>query len=284
MRWLAGALFSSALGGAGGLALASGAAAAPAVEINHAIARVIISPEPRADIKVDILRSNPRLPLRVWSFLGRTYIDGGVALARLRSCHGSVAQPSVYAAGIGEVSADAMPQIVIRTPMDARVIAGGAVFGQVGRSATLDLSNAGCGDWQVGNVRGKMKINVAGTGSVRTGQAGAAELMAAGSGEIATHDVAGSVVAMNFGSGDIEVASLQGPFNARIAGSGHVTVAGGHASAMEASIAGSGDIALKGVADTLNASVMGSGDVRVLRVTGAVRKAIVGSGDVRIGS
>jgi hypothetical protein len=279
MRWFAGAL-----GAAGGLALAGAAAAAPAVEINHAIARVTVSPEPRADIRVDILRTNPRLPLRVWSFLGRTYIDGGLAGARVRTCHGGVAQPSVYAAGIGEVSADAMPLILIRTPMDARVSAGGAVFGQVGRSASLDLSNAGCGDWQVGNVRGKLTVNVAGSGSVRTGQAGSAELRVAGSGDIATKDIAGPVVAMNVGSGDVDVASVKGPFNARIAGSGHVTVAGGHASAMEASIAGSGDIALKGVADSLNASVMGSGDVHVLRVTGSVRKAIVGSGDVRVGS
>ena len=279
MRW-----FARVLATAGGLAVAGAAAASPAVEINHAIARVTISPEPRSDIRVDILRSNPRLPIRVWSFLGRTYVDGGVPGARMRTCRGTVAQPSVYAFGIGEVSADAMPQIVIRTPMDARVSAGGAVFGQVGRSATLELSNAGCGDWQVGNVRGKMKVNVAGSGSVRTGQAGSADLMAAGSGQILTRDIAGPVVAMNFGSGDIDVASVRGPFNARIAGSGHVRVAGGHASAMQASVAGSGDIALRGVADTLNASVMGSGDVRVTRVTGAVRKAIVGSGDVRIGS
>lgn len=284
MRWVAGALFARVMGAAGGLALAGAAAAAPAVEINHAIARVTVSPEPRSDIKVDVLRSNPRLPIRVWSFLGRTYVDGGLAGARIRTCHGGAVQPSVYAVGVGEVGAEAMPQIVIRTPMDARVGAGGAVFGQVGRSASLVLSNAGCGDWLVGNVRGKMTVNVAGSGSVRTGQAGAAELRVAGSGDIATREIAGPVVAMNVGSGNVDVASVQGPFNARIAGSGHVTVAGGHASAMDASIAGSGDIVLKGVADSLNASVMGSGDVRVLRVTGSVRKAVVGSGDVRIGS
>ena len=258
MGWFAGALAA-----AGGLALTGAAAASPVVEINHAIARVTISPEPRADIKVDILRRNPRLPIRVWSFLGRTYVDGGLSVARIRACHGGVAQPSVYAFGIGHVSADAMPQIVIRTPMDARVAAGGAVFGQVGRSATLELSNAGCGDWMVGNVRGKMKINVAGSGTVRTGQAAAAELMSAGAGDIFARNISGPVVAMNLGSGDIEVASVQGAFNARIAGSGDVRVAGGHASAMQASIAGSGDIALQGVADTLNASVVGSGDVRI---------------------
>jgi len=279
MRW-----FTGALAAASGFALAGAAAAAPSVDIQHAVARVIVSPELRSDIKVEIIKANPRLPIRVWSFLGQTHIDGGIGGARLRGCHGPMGSPTAAVVGIGEVGADAMPKILIHTPMDARIGAGGAVFGQVGRSDSLELANAGCGDWQVGNVRGRMKINVAGAGSVRTGQAGSADLRVAGAGSIATHDVAGSVEAMNVGAGDIDVASVQGPFNARIAGSGHVKVAGGHASAMQAQIAGSGDIALQGVADSLNASVVGSGDVRVLRVTGPVHKAIVGSGDVRIGS
>lgn len=279
MRW-----FTGALAVAGACGLAGAGAAAPAVDINHAVARVIVSPEPRTDIKVEIVRANPRLPIRVWSFMGRTYVDGGLSGARLRGCHGPVSAPGASVLGVGEVSADDMPRLLIHTPMDARVAAGGAVFGQVGRSASLELSNAGCGDWQAGNVHGRMKVNVAGSGSVRAGQAGSADLRVAGSGSIATHDVAGRVEATNVGAGDIDVASVQGPFNARIAGSGHVKVAGGHASAMQASIAGSGDIALQGVADSLNASVVGSGDVRVLRVTGPIHKAVVGSGDVRIGS
>jgi len=267
-----------------GLLTSGAACAAPEVQIDHAVVRVIVSPEPRTDIKVDIVRTNPRLPLRVWTFLGQTHVEGGFAANHVRDCRGPASQPSVYVEGVGPVGADAMPQIVIHTPMDARVHAGGAVFGQVGRSASLDLSNAGCGAWQVGNVRGKLKISVAGSGEVRAGQAGEAELMAAGSGAILTREVAGPVAAMNVGSGDIEVASVRGPLNARIAGAGHVRVAAGHASVMQASIAGSGDIALAGVADSLKASVVGSGDVRVGRVTGQVTKAIVGSGEVRIGS
>lgn len=279
MRRLFGALATGA-----GLFTAGAAFAAPTVDINHAVARVIVSPEPRSDIKVDVVRTNPRLPIRVWTFLGRTYVDGGFGAARVRDCRGPVTAPSVFVAGIGRVDASAMPQIVIHTPMDARVHAGGALFGQVGRSASLDLTNAGCGAWQVGNVRGALRVSIAGSGDVHTGQAGSAELMAAGSGAIVTREIDGPVAAMNLGSGDIEVASVRGAFKARIAGAGRVRVAGGHASAMQASIAGSGDIAMAGVADSLNASVVGSGDVRVTRVTGPVSKAVVGSGAVRVGS
>jgi hypothetical protein len=267
------------------LATASGALAAPSVEIRHAVVRVIVEPEARADVKVEILNANPRLPLKVTRFLGRTYVDGGFAGYRVRGCHGPVSQPGVYVLGIGEVTGPSMPLIVVHTPLDARVAAGGgAVFGQVARSASLELVNAGCGDWDVGNVRGKLRVIVTGSGSIHTGQAASADLMAAGSGTITTHDIAGAVAAENVGSGDIEVASVAGTFNARIAGSGHVRVAGGHASAMHASIAGSGDVELQGVADSLQASVVGSGDVRVTKVIGPVQKAVVGSGEVRIGS
>ena len=263
---------------------ASGASAAPSVDIDHAVARVFVSPEPRSDIKVEILKANPSLPLHISTLFGHVRIDGGFAARRTRDCHGPVTQPSVYVDGIGEVGADAMPRIVIHTPMDAHINAGGAVFGQIGRTNSLELTNAGCGEWRVGNVRGRLKVSVAGSGETRTGQAGAADLTAAGSGAIITREIAGPVTATNVGSGDIEIASVQGPFSARIAGSGHVRVAAGHASAMSASIAGSGDIALLGVADSLKASVLGSGDVRVSRVTGAISKAVVGSGRVRVGS
>ena len=50
-----------------------------------------------------------------------------------------------------------MPQVVIRTPRDVNVDAGGAVFGSVGRSASLDLGNAGCGDWTIANVDGRRR-------------------------------------------------------------------------------------------------------------------------------
>src|SRR5215472_6265653 len=113
MRW-----FTGALAAVGGCALAGAAVAAPSVDINHAVARVIVSPEARGDIKVEIVKANPRLPLRVWSFFGQTHIDGGFAGARVHGCHGPVSSPTAMVAGIGEVSADAMPRILIHTPMD----------------------------------------------------------------------------------------------------------------------------------------------------------------------
>jgi hypothetical protein len=272
-----------ALAAAGGVCVASAAVAAPSVEIDNAVAHVVIAPEARSDIKIEIVRGNPRLPLKAWSFLGRTYIDGGLG-GRIHGCGGTVAQPTAMIWGIGEVPLAAMPQVVIHVPLDANVSTGGAVWGQVGRSASLQLSNAGCGSWSVGDVRGDLRISEAGSGGAQAGAAGRAEISVAGSGGVSVGQVSGPVNAMDLGSGNIDFAGINGPFTVRIAGSGQVRAASGRVSAMQASIAGAGGVLLNGVAGQLSASIMGSGDVRVARVTGPVSKSIMGSGVVRIGS
>ena len=278
MRRLLGALAS-----ASGLCAASLAAAAPSIEINHAAARVTVSPEPRSDIRVDVFKPNPRLPLRVWTFAGKTYVDGGL-WGRLRGCGLRGGRPFAKVVGEPDIPVEALPLVVVRTPMDARVEVGGEIWGQAGRSNSLELGNGGCGAWAVGDVRGKLRVRQAGAGDTRTGAAGAAELSATGSGSITTGAIGGPVTAMNVGSGDINIGAVNGPLDARIAGSGQVRVAAGRATTMQASIAGSGGVTLNGVAGSLRASVMGSGDVRVARVTGAVSKSVLGSGAVRIGS
>jgi hypothetical protein len=276
-------LFVLALGMTAGLGAAQAAVAAPSLEISNAVVRVIVSPEPRADVRVEVTRANPHLPLRIWTFLGRTHVDGGLQW-RIRGCSGSPAQPSAFVVGLGQVNADAMPQIVVHVPLEAQVSAGGAVFGQAGRSETFDLTNAGCGAWDVGAVRGRLRIMEAGSGAVRAGAAGSGELDAEGSGAITVGNVMGPLTVMNLGSGDVDVAAVNGPVNVRVAGSGHVRIAGGRATTLQVSVAGSGDVTMNGVAGELKASVMGSGDVRVARVTGPVSKTIMGSGAVRIGS
>ncbi|MBL8552710.1 MAG: hypothetical protein JNL41_00425, partial [Phenylobacterium sp.] len=66
---------AAALAALGALA-AAGPAQAASVEIKDAVARVTVVPEDRADIKVDIVRPHPRLPLTVRTLGDRTIVDG----------------------------------------------------------------------------------------------------------------------------------------------------------------------------------------------------------------
>ncbi len=261
---------------------AGSAAQAASVEIKDAVARVTVVPENRSDIKVEVVRPNARLPLEVRTMGDRTIVDGDLD-RRIRNCRGADERVRVDVRGVGEVSWSEMPEIVIRTPRDARVAAGGAVFGSVGRSGALSLSNAGCGDWTVANVEGHLKLSQAGSGDTRVGTAGSAAIRIAGSGDVATADIRGGLEVDIAGSGDVAARSVNGPLNVSIAGSGDVTVGGGRATPLSVSIMGSGDVDFRGQAMGLKARVAGSGDVRAREVKGDISKTIMGSGSVIIG-
>ncbi|MDO8910547.1 MAG: DUF2807 domain-containing protein [Phenylobacterium sp.] len=267
---------------ASALGLTAGVANAATVEVKDAVARVVVIPEARQDIKVEFLTTNPSLPLQVRSAGGKTIVDGDLD-RKIKSCRSEGGKARVYVAGVGDIAYEDMPQIVVRMPKDARIEAGGAVFGSVGKTNSLELSNAGCGDWTVGNVAGKLSINIAGSGDTHAGSSGQALLRVAGSGDVRTQAINGALEISVAGSGDVNVTSIAGPLSVKIAGSGDVNIRAGKASEMEASIAGSGSVDFGGVAGSLNAKIAGSGDVHVESVTGEVSKAIVGSGNVSVG-
>jgi hypothetical protein len=261
---------------------AANAAGAASVEVKYAVARVTVIPENRADIKVDVIQANPNLPLEVRSFAGRTIVDGRLG-HRVRDCRGSGDNVTVKVRGLGQVAWREIPQLVIHTPRDVDIDVGDAVWGSVGRSASLKLGNAGCGNWTVGNVEGNMRISQAGSGDTRAGSAASAKVRVAGSGDTAVGDVRGPLDVDIAGSGDVTVASVAGPLDVHVAGSGDVTIASGRATSMTVGVAGSGNVSFGGVAETLKARIAGSGDVRARQVTGAVSKTVMGSGGVTIG-
>ena len=274
--------FLTAFATASLVALTSGVAHAASVEVRDAVARVVVVPEARSDVKVEVLARNPRLPIQVRTDGDRTVIDGDLN-HKIRSCNGVGDRVQVHVSGTGDIAYSDMPQLLIRVPMDAKVSAGGAVFGVVGRSASLDLASAGCGDWTVGNVDGKMGLSVAGSGDIRAGKSGGAMIRIAGSGDVITRAVSGPLEVSVAGSGDVTTGAVTGPLVVKVAGSGDVRIAGGAASTATVSVAGSGNVDFDGTAGSLTAKIAGSGDVNVRAVTGQVSKAIVGSGGVNIG-
>ena len=266
-------------------AFTAGAAQAASVEIEDAVARVTVVPEDRRDIKVEIISANPSLPLTVRTLGDRTIVDGDLD-RKIRSCRSSGETSRVHVRGVGDVSWSQIPQVVIRTPRDVRVEAGGAVFGSVGRSASLELGNAGCGDWTIANVAGAARVSQAGSGDTRMGTSGSLKVRVAGSGDVAAavERLAEDDVVDMAGSGSAAISSVNGPLEVSLAGSGDVEIGGGRATAMKVSVAGSGDVDFRGSADSLRARIAGSGDIHANEVKGQISKTIMGSGSVRVGS
>ena len=261
---------------------AGAAAAAPNVEIHHAVARVTIIPEARGDVVVSIVKANPRLPLKVTRVGDAVLIDGGLGW-RSANCHTFFGHAAASVWGIGDIHYEDMPQIVVRTPRNVKVGADGAVFGTIGAGDSVDLANGGCGDWTVADQAGALTARLAGSGDLHAGSAGAADFQVAGSSDVTMRAARGGMSTGISGSGDVTVDAVNGPLKAHISGSGDVRVHGGAVTTMEVAVAGSGDVHFGGVARSLTARVSGSGDVSAAKVTGAVSKHVSGSGDVSVG-
>jgi len=277
---------------AAGVLIGASPAAAAALMIRNAVVKVTVIPENRTNIDVKIIKTNPKLPLTIQQGLnGDIIVDGsqrygawGFLLGgRTTNCRRENNEPVVHVWGVGDVRGDDMPEIVVQVPMDARVSTGGATFGSVGRSDTLDLHIAGCDDWTIANVSGRMAIDDAGVARVRTGTSGSMLLRIAGYSDVKTGDVANGMELHIAGSGDVEDSSVAGPVEMHIAGHGQVKILSGHATNLNIHIAGSGTIDDRGVADTLNAEIAGAGEVDVAHVNGTVTKSIAGVGTINIG-
>jgi hypothetical protein len=276
-------LTACALASAAGVAALAAQVPKPvSVEIKDAVVRVVVLPEDRADVKVEVFKTNPKLPLAVRTAGQRTIIDGKLEWD-VGDCGANGGKPTVRVKKIGEIAWADMPRVLIRTPRNVSLTAGGAVFGVVGRSASLDMVNAGCGGWVVGDVAGKFSLSQAGSGDSRIGSVGQASVRSAGSGDVRIVSAKSGLTVNIAGSGDVEVAQASGPIDVKIVGSGDVGIRKGAAEALTVAVTGSGDVDFGGIAKSLKARVAGSGDVRAKAVTGKVEKSVAGSGGVTIG-
>jgi hypothetical protein len=266
----------------------AGFASAQSIEFRNVSARVVIIPEPRSDVQVIVLKTNPRLPLRLQRGFGnRTIVNGGdwfgLFWGAHADCNRDEGAPETVVPHVGRVAYDDLPQIVVRVPEDAVVEAGGAIYGSVGRSQSLHLRIAGCGEWTVANVAGGLDVAAAGSGRLRTGSAGRMSLSIAGASDATTTQVQNGLDVSIAGAADVHVGQASGPVDVSMAGGGSVRIDGGRATSLGVNIMGSGDVDYGGVADRLQASIAGSGDVHAAKVLGAVSRSIAGAGSVDVG-
>jgi uncharacterized protein (DUF2141 family) len=83
------------IGAASALALSAVAAqAATKLEIRDAVARVVVIPEARGDVKVEVQKRHPGLPMRMWVEGDTVKIDGDLGHNAIRNCHGMGGAPT----------------------------------------------------------------------------------------------------------------------------------------------------------------------------------------------
>lgn len=276
----------------------AGAANAQSAKIENAVARVVVIPENRSDIGVEIVAGSADLPqLQVKRRGNDVEIDGQLAsrgnlmgssvrIGRCNSGSQEARQPGegavVEVRGHGRIKLEDAPLIVLRMPLDVDLSASGSVFGSVGPGVrSLYLGSAGCGSWTVGNVEQSADLSVAGSGGVRMGSSRSLKVSIGGSGSVNARQTEDLNIAIG-GSGNVQLAHLSGPARVRIAGSGDVRISEGRADNLDVSIAGSGDTRFDGIAHNVKVSIAGSGDVYVREATGSVSRSVAGSGRLHI--
>jgi beta-lactamase regulating signal transducer with metallopeptidase domain len=216
----------------------------------RAAARLVVIPEDRDSIAATITpgaRGTQGLRLRrVGPILvvedGSPHAGLPSALNAIR-CERSPSGPAVRTGDRVTPAAD-LPVVTARVPLDARVSADGAVFGEVGPSRRLSLFTRGCGDWRLAKAAKSLAIYSDGDGMV---------------------DAAG-----------VDWGSLM----VHRVGQGRVLVRDGRAPQADIRNAGTGEVTYDGAANELDAAVSGPGMIRVRQVYGRVYGAVWGKGDI----
>jgi hypothetical protein len=302
-------LLVAAFGAASGGAAAPALAQAPQVQIQHAAVRLVVVPEPRSNVILTVVHGPNRLPaLSVRQDGGRVIVDGGLERPLGQgpggiSCQGGPGGgASVEVAGVGWIGFSDLPVVTAHVPMDARISGQGAVYGRVGATHSLDLANAGCGDWSLAPVKGRLAVANAGSADIHAGDAGqlqahlggsgglgverideGAEIAVSGSGDVRGASVRGPLRVAVGGSGGVRFGRVDGPVQAELSGSGDVRLEDGRAPSVQVQTSGSAQFDFGGEAGRVQAATSGSGSVHVARATGPVSQASSGSGDIRVG-
>lgn len=253
--------------------------AANGISVRFAAAHVVVTPEDRQDVAIEI--DNPgRLPMP------EVRLDGGELIVdgRLRRRLGDCSPEGVEVRGYGAIATADLPRVAIRAPRRVDVAIGGASNAEIGAAEAVDAEFTGCGRAQIADVAEALSIELAGSGHVAAGAARSLDADLAGSGAIETGAI-GELAEIDIaGSGGVTIAALTGALSLDGAGSGNLAVQGGAVTEADIDLAGSGDVTINAPVERLTVSIVGSGDVDVEGAVGNINAEIAGSGGVRAAS
>lgn len=199
-------------------ALSARAEAATQLELKDMAARVIVTPEDRADIDLKV-KNNPNLPKITVRISGDKMIVSGQLAHKIKGCG-----RDVKIIGVGNVRYSDLPIIHVRTPRDVTLSAASPTYGQIGPSRTLKLAHSGCGSWQAAPVAGKLGLANSGSGDLKVASASEADIAGSGSGTITVGNIRGRTHAINAGSGDLDLGDVGGDLSIKTSGSGDSTI------------------------------------------------------------
>lgn len=161
-------------------------------------------------------------------------------------------------------------------------IGAAAAKGTVGNVQRAYIDLAGSGNIQIGTVAEELKIEIAGSGTIKAGASARASIEIGGSGDATLGPVLGGLKVEIAGSGDVQVASVNGACSFETAGAGNIKIDTGECNPLKVEMLGAGDLVFGGEAVDPNITAMGSGNVTLKSYRGKL--STEGMTHVKIGS
>lgn len=252
---------------------------AGAIRLRHIAARVVVTPEDRTDVSIEIDNPGSAPTPQVSLEEGRLTIDG-----QLRGRIGSCSEEGVDLRGYSFVPTEQMPLITIRTPRDLDLSFTGAGRAEIGATQALSLNINGCARANAGDVAAEADLDLNGSGQIVVAGAQHVSVDLNGSGDVRVETVRAGADAEVNGSGNVTIANLTGALSIDNRGSGSLSVGAGAVTGADIELFGSGQVTLGAPIERLNVSIFGSGDVEAPVAVGELEAEIFGSGDVRVQS
>jgi hypothetical protein len=179
---------------------------------------------------------------------------------------------------------DQYPHMTVRAPYGVSLtIIDSLVFGTAGDLDNASLDLKGCGVFAIGNVSGRLNVDLEGAGGFTAGNARVVELNAIGSSDVVLGDVSERLNVDLAGSGSMWVNQATRFVDLTLSGEGAITVGEGNADRLNVNLRGPGAVTFTGRAGTAVLTLNGTGTISVGGVDGVSRVSERGGGIIEIG-
>ena len=275
-----------------------GARAAESITLKNLRADVEVIPGDRPDVAVSVEPRGSADPPPVVSRAGdRVTVQGQIQTGQrtyrisLNLDRGMDVEAMKRRSHVQRTHPSDLPLIVIHTPLKVRLKSGAYVFGHIGPSRSLAISDNGDGEWRIDAVSEDVSVegnggtdfhlstsrtasvDMLGTGNVALGDTQSLYASLWGSGNVTASRIGHDLDLTLSGIGDFEAQSVSGPMHVLISDAGGARIEDGDVSKLTVrTIDGIGGVQFGGTVKDVDVDIGTITRVHIHKVTGVVRK------------
>ncbi|MBN8649650.1 MAG: DUF2807 domain-containing protein [Caulobacterales bacterium] len=246
------------------------------LQFNHFIGHVEYVPSNSGKIEVEI-QPGAKLQPNIIREGENIIIEGNSSAMRNYFCS-NINGVRTYKIDNTTYTESDLPRLKIALPTNKSLgIWTSSINGMLGDFKSADIRENSCGSLKIGNVTNDVNIDLGSNDIVIGNIGGKLDINIDGSGDVKTGSVNGETKINIDGSGSVSIAKQIAKINAEISGSGDIYVADGGGD-VDLNLGGSGSFKHLGYVSNPKIHIVGSGDVTVHEIRGSAEISTNGSG------